>query len=252
MRHEDQRLLFRRAPARRLRHQPLDPRIGGVHGERLRAQRRFVRDRAPRRARRQTPAPGARDRSCRARRRRWPLPCFAPPSRPRSAACAFAVPARSIGMPTRGGKPPMSARRVALVHAGSGVPCARRASMLMSSGKSCGRSNCSNRKNPCASSSSGVALSSSTWRPEAGDRRDRAPGRVRRDVPADAADAAPHRPPAGRCRPRPPARSTRGRSISISIEITRAAMQLERIEVVAEIVRATSARRSESSSVNTW
>ena len=26
-------------------------------------------------------------------------------------------------MPTRGGKPPMSARRVALVHAGSGVPC---------------------------------------------------------------------------------------------------------------------------------
>ena len=36
--------------------------------------------------------------------------------------CALALLGRSIGMPTRGGKPPMSARRVALVHGGSGVP----------------------------------------------------------------------------------------------------------------------------------
>ena len=40
MRDEHQRLLFRIAPARRLRHQPLDARIGRVHGERLGAQRR--------------------------------------------------------------------------------------------------------------------------------------------------------------------------------------------------------------------
>ena len=39
-------------------------------------------------------------------------------------------------MPTRGGKPPMSARRVELVHGGSGVPRARRASKLTSSGNS--------------------------------------------------------------------------------------------------------------------
>ena len=49
--------------------------------------------------------------------------------------------------------------------AAAACPCARRASKLTSSGNSCGRSSCSSRKNPCASSSSGVALSSSTWRP---------------------------------------------------------------------------------------
>ena len=37
----------------------------------------------------------------------------------------------------------------------------------MPSGNSSGRSNCSNRKNPCVSSSSGVALRSSTCRPSA-------------------------------------------------------------------------------------
>jgi hypothetical protein len=46
----------------------------------------------------------------------------------------------ATGMPTRGGRPPMSARRVELVHGGSGVPLARRSSKLMSSGNSSGRS----------------------------------------------------------------------------------------------------------------
>ena len=63
---------------------------------------------------------------------------------------------------TRGGNPPMSTRRVALVHAGSGTPDASRASKSVSSGNSSGRNNCSSLKNPCASSSSGVALRSST------------------------------------------------------------------------------------------
>ena len=122
-------------------------------------------------------------------------------------------------MPTRGGNPPMSARRVALVHGGSGVASARRASMLMSSGKSCGRSNCSNRKNPCASSSSGVALSSSTCRP-------------RPAIGATARQAASPGCPGGRRRRCASSTTSRsmpartawsvnsGRSISISIEIT--------------------------------
>ena len=61
----------------------------------------------------------------------------------------------------------MSTRRVELVHGGSGTPDASRASTSSGSGNSSGRSSCSSRKNPCASSSSGVALSSRTWRPSA-------------------------------------------------------------------------------------
>ena len=45
---------------------------------------------------------------------------------------------------------------------GKGVPLARRSSNAVSSGNSSGRSSWSRRKKPCASSSSGVALSRST------------------------------------------------------------------------------------------
>ena len=79
-----------------------------------------------------------------------------------SRSCQPAGLSGAIGMPTRGGKPPMSARRVELVHGGRGVARARRASKLTSSGNSSGRSSWSRRKNPWASSSSGVALRSST------------------------------------------------------------------------------------------
>ena len=67
-----------------------------------------------------------------------------------SRGCHAAGSSIAIGMPTRGGSPPMSERRVELVHGGSGVPSARRASKLIVSGKSSGRSSCNSRKNPCA------------------------------------------------------------------------------------------------------
>ena len=74
---------------------------------------------------------------------------------------------RSIATGARGGSPPISTRRVELVHGGRGTPDPSRASTFMPSGNSSGRSSCSSRKNPCTSSSSGVALSSRTCRPSA-------------------------------------------------------------------------------------
>ena len=73
----------------------------------------------------------------------------------------------STGAGTRGGRPPMSARRVELVQGGSGARRARRSAKLSSSGNSSGRSSWRRRKKPWASSSSGVAVSSRAWRPRA-------------------------------------------------------------------------------------
>ena len=132
-----------------------------VHRLGLRPQRvRLGQARRERRSRRER-APDAVDLVARAPLR-WRRRSVARRSRPRPAVALSRSSSRSTGMPTRGGNPPMSARRVELVQGGSGVPVARRASKLTSSGNSCGRSSCSKRKNPCASSSSGVALSSST------------------------------------------------------------------------------------------
>ncbi len=143
---------------------------------------------------------------------------------------------RSTAIGTRGGRPPMSTRRVELVHGGSGTPDASRASTSMPSGNSSGRSSCSSRKNPCASSSSGVALSSSTCRPSAaigataryagspgcpGGRRSRcASSTTSRSMPAATAWPV----SSGRCDER--------------LERDhRAAMDVERVEAGAEVAR---------------
>ena len=236
MRHEHQRLLFRVAPARRLRHQPLDPRIGGVHREGLRAQCRFVgtKLRGERRAGRQRP-PHAID-----------LVALGDdvgggvlrtPVSTSICGLAFAVAASSIGMPTRGGKPPMSARRVALVHAGSGVPCGEARLDAHVLRKILRPQQLQQSKEPVRVVFERRGAEQQHVTAQARDGRDRAPRRVARDVPADVADAAPHRPPAGRCRPRT---ACVGQLRPLDQHLDRdhgAAMQLERVEVVAEIAR---------------
>ena len=64
---------------------------------------------------------------------------------------------RSTGRGTRGCRPPMSTRRVALVQGGSGSPFSRDARNASSLVYASGRRSSSRRKNPCASASSGVA-----------------------------------------------------------------------------------------------
>ena len=125
MRHEDQRLLLRVAPARRLRHQPLDardrrrPSPAPARAARVSSGPSTAASAAPDASARRTRSIFSRSRdgvgggALRTRASRRPS-LQLPPSRRRRA---------SIGMPTRGGKPPMSARRVELVHGGSGVPC---------------------------------------------------------------------------------------------------------------------------------
>ena len=131
----------------------------------------------------------------------------------------------------------MSARRVELVHGGSGVP--RRearfeAHVLWKFAPDA--SSCSSRKNPCASSSSGVALRSSTWRPSAaigaiarqpgspgwpGGRRSRcASSTTSRSMPARTAWSV-----------------SCGRSIEHLEGDHGAAVHVERIEVGAEVAR---------------
>ena len=162
VRHEDERLLPRVAPAGRLRQQPV--RGAGRRRPSLRPAARSARSSGP-----STAPSAAPDASARRTRsifcRRATASGAAAPRTAASTASRSCQPAGSssaIGMPTRGGKPPMSARRVELVHGGRGVARASRASKLTSSGNSSGRSSCSRRKNPWASSSSGVALRSRT------------------------------------------------------------------------------------------
>ena len=71
---------------------------------------------------------------------------------------------RFTGAGVRGGSPWMACRCAELVQGGSGLGRRRRSS-IGSSTNSSGRSNSSNLKNPNASSSRGVALSSSTCLP---------------------------------------------------------------------------------------
>ena len=81
-----------------------------------------------------------------------------------SASCAPQPTGSSIstGAGSRGGRPPMSLRRVEDVQGGSGSPPLRRCSNEPSSGSSSGRRSWTRRRNPCASSSKGVAVRSST------------------------------------------------------------------------------------------
>ncbi len=128
---EDQCLLPRVTPARRVREQPRDARVAGVHGFGLLTQRAVLAPQHGRSAQPPTPARDGCDRSSggapRVRRRRASHgglhPRVAQLAQSRSALVE-----RHTDTPTRGGRPPMSARRVELVHGASGVPCASRAS----------------------------------------------------------------------------------------------------------------------------
>ena len=117
---------LRVAPARRLRRQPLDARVRGVHRLAPGLEARARPGRARRRARRPTPARGGCGRTF------WRRATSLAAGAARNARFdrLARLPARgismSIGMPTRGGSPPMSTRRVELVHGGSGR-AARRA-----------------------------------------------------------------------------------------------------------------------------
>ena len=122
MRDEHERLLARVAPARRLREQPLDARIRRVHRLRLIAQRALVgaQHGGQRRARGERAADAVDLLPARHGVRRAA-------ARTAASTRLAEAPARgdrraSIGTPTRGGSPPMSTRRVELVHGGSGVP----------------------------------------------------------------------------------------------------------------------------------
>ena len=157
---------------------------------------------------------------------------------------------RSIAIGTRGGSPPMSTRRVELVHGGSGTPDASRASTSSGSGNSSGRSSCSSRKKPCASSSSGVALSSSTWRPSAAigatARYSGSPGCPRRRRSRCASSTTSRSMPAATACP-----VSSGRSTSVSSATTARRWTSNGLKPAPKS-RATSARRGASSSVNTW
>ena len=122
VRHEDERLVSRIAPARRLRRQPLEARVAGVHGVGLLTKRAVVGS--------------ERSGECGPRRQRATHAIDLLPPRDRmwsrhdsrtavstaSRSCHFDGGSIAIGRPTRGGRPPMSARRVELVHGGRGVP----------------------------------------------------------------------------------------------------------------------------------
>ena len=165
VRHEDERLLVRPPPARRLAQQPVEARVGGVHRVGLRLQRAFVGRRAPRPAPLPTPARGGCGRS----------------SARRATASGAGAPRSAASTARRRASRPRSRRDRECPPAAAGRRCrrgawswctaaaasarARRASKLASSGNSSGRRSCSRRKNPWASSSSGVALRSRTWRP---------------------------------------------------------------------------------------
>ncbi len=156
----------------------------------------------------------------------------------------------STGRPTRGGRPPMSARRVALVQGGRGSLRASRASNVSSSGKSAGRRSWRSRKKPCTSSSSGIAVRRSRCRPRAaigaiarqaglpgcpGGRRSRwASSTTRRSMPASTARAV-----------------SWGRATSVSRAITARRWTSKGLKS-GPWSRTTSASRASSSSTKTW
>ena len=130
------------APARRLRRQPVEARVGGVGAVRRGAG-------APRRgalSSGRSAAPEASARRMRSAFCRRPSACGAGVPRtastsssrrpqPSAAASASAASSAVIGTPTRGGSPPMSMRRVELVQAGSGSWRASRCSKLSALGE---------------------------------------------------------------------------------------------------------------------
>ena len=127
-----------------------------------------------------------------------------------SRSCQPRASSSAIGMPTRGGSPPMSARRVELVHGGSGVPRARRCLEARLLGKLLRTQQLQQPEEPVRIVFERRRAQEQHVAAEAGDRRDRAPARARRDGPADGAAAAPRPRRADRCPRAPPGRSAAG------------------------------------------
>ena len=139
VRHEDERLLSRVSPARRLRQQPVEARIGGVHRLGL---LRAVRVR-PVRAPRPSAAPDASARRMRSIFCRRATACGAAAPRSAASTASLQLPARRVVERDRNADP---RRQAADVGAARGAGArrqrrsrARRASKLTSSGNSCGR-----------------------------------------------------------------------------------------------------------------
>ena len=140
-------------------------------------------------------------------------------------------------MPTRGGRPPMSARRVELVHGGSGVAAgeprleAHVLGKLLAAAAAAAAGRIRGRR-PRAASRSGAGRDGRARR----SARPRA-SRARRDGPAAAAAAALRPRPGGRC-PRVTACSVScGRSISISSAITARRCTSNGLKSGAEVAR---------------
>ena len=152
---------------------------------------------------------------------------------------AASVPRSSIaiGMPTRGGSPPMSARRVELVHGGSGVPALEPRLEARVLGKLLGAQQLQQPEEPVRVVLERRRAEQQHVPAERARSARRRATPARRDGPAAAAGAAPRPRPADRCRPPPPARVS-ARPLDQRLERDhRAAMQLERIEAGAEVAR---------------
>ena len=181
VRHEDERLLPRVSPARRLRQQPVEARVAGVHRLRLLAQRAFVGSEhgSERRSRRQRAADAIdllppRDR---VRRRRA---SHAPP-RPRACSCQLAAMcrARSECRPAAAG---LRCRRGAWSWCTEAEACrsARRASKLTSSGNSSRTQELEQPEEPVGVVFERGRAQEQHVTTQARDRRDRAPAGVAR------------------------------------------------------------------------
>ena len=234
--HEDQRLLVRPRPAAGLLDQPAHPRVRalGLGGQARRSPRR--RGRAPRAGRRGRRGRGRRGPPCAALARALlgglsaqvaHQPSRAPPSP--------SAPSRSTGAGTRGGRPPMSARRVELVQGGSGSRAGEALVERLLLGELLGAQELEQ-----AEEAVGVVLER-----RGGEQQDvPARGRDGRDGPVRlvarvprgaAAGGGPRRPPGGRSRPPPPARSAAAAATRVSSADDRLAVDVERVEAGAVV-----------------
>ena len=236
--------------------QPGEARIACVHRVRLLAQLASRRARARPAAPHPTPARGGCDRLL---PRATAIGVAAPAARAHGPAIARPSPQRAAPPPggdrsrtaTRGGRPPMSTRRVELVHGGSGMP--RRKPRLdvdvlrelvrpqqLQQPEEAVRVVLERRR----AEQQHVAA-------ERGDRRDGALCRLAGMSAAGAAAAAPRRRPS-RSMPAATAWSvSSGRSTSVSSAMTARRWTSNGLKPAPKS-RATSARRGASSSVNTW
>ena len=252
MGHEHERLLVRPPPARRLRQQPREPRIGRDPSRPPAAAARSRRARAPPSAPRPRPAPAGCDRASRRRATGFGAAAI----RLRRRRCA---PARLRA----GGRRKIDGHRHARrqpadVHAPrrAGARRQRHAGPeprldVHALGKLLRPQQLQQPEEPVRIVFERRRAEQQHVPPERGDRRDGAIAPARRDARADAAAAAPRRRRAGRCRPPPPAPVSSGRSTSVSSAITARRWTSNGLKPAPKS-RATSARRGASSSVNTW